>query len=55
MELLFLYFISPQAHLFSVYGEYNNHVFNTVYNTDIYIYNTDNKCGYSNLFDSGVT
>lgn len=53
MELLFLYFISPQAHLFSAIGEYNNHVFNTVYNTDIY--NTDNKCGYSNLFDRGVT
>lgn len=39
MELIFLYFLSPQAHLFSVLGEYNNYAFNTVHNTDIY--NTD--------------
>lgn len=53
MELLFQYFMSFQAHLFSVLGKYNNHAFNTVCNTDIY--NTDNKCGYSKLFVSGMS
>lgn len=47
-EQLFLYFMRPRGHFFGIL-EYNSYVARSL------IPYIDNICGYSELFDSGVT